>query len=124
MTPASGRQLVGQARTIALVLFAWILFRSPDLPYAVGYMQALLRPGGGLPIDVALALDPLAVIALADRRVHRAAAAGLGDRGPARAGRDPQHAGPCAWPPSGRCSRRRCVFLVAAGFSPFLYFRF
>ncbi len=96
-----GRQLVGQARTIALVLFGWILFRSPDLPYAIGFMEALLRPAGGLTLDVALALDPLAVIALAARSLDRAAATGLGDRHPPRAERDARHA-----PAAAR--RRRC----------------
>ena len=120
---ADQRDLVGQARTIALVMFAWILFRSPDLPYALGYIGALLRPGGGLTTDVALALDPLAAIALAigvasvalprdwvtgvelqrasasPVRVMRLAAVGL------------------VFPAS-------IVFLIAAGFSPFLYFQF
>lgn len=117
------RDLVGQARTIALVVFAWILFRSPDLPYAVGYMGALLDPGGGLTTDVAIALDPMAAIALAigvasvllprdwvtgvqlqqasapSARVMRLAAVGI------------------VFPAS-------VIFLVAAGFSPFLYFQF
>jgi alginate O-acetyltransferase complex protein AlgI len=55
---------VGQARTVALVLFGWILFRSPDIGHALGYMGALLRPGLDLPITMARALDPLAIIAL------------------------------------------------------------
>ena len=117
------RDLVGQARTIALVLFAWILFRSPDLPYAIGYMGAFLHPAGGLTPDVALALDPMAAIALAigiasvfiprdwvtgvelqratvpSVRVLRLASVGL------------------VFPAS-------IVFLIAAGFSPFLYFQF
>ena len=56
---------IGQARTVALVLFGWILFRSPDIGHAVGYMAALLRPGLDLPVTVARSLDPLASIALA-----------------------------------------------------------
>jgi len=57
--------LLGQTRTVILVMFGWILFRSVDLPYAAGYVNALLRPVGGLTPDVALALDPLAAVALA-----------------------------------------------------------
>ena len=59
------RDVVGQARTIALVLFAWILFRSPDIGHALGYMAALPRLGLELPLAMARALDPLALTALA-----------------------------------------------------------
>ena len=118
-----GPHLIGRIRTIALVVFAWILFRSPDLPYALGYMEALLRPAGGLTLEVALALDPLAGFALligvasvllprdwvtgiqlerdATTRTRLLRAAALGAVFPASV-----------------------IFLVAAGFSPFLYFQF
>jgi alginate O-acetyltransferase complex protein AlgI len=105
------------------VLFAWILFRSPDLPYAIGYIGSLLRPGGGLTLDVAFALDPLAAIAL----LIGAASVVL----------------PRDWVTGVRLERNTTpgtrllrlaavgavfpasiVFLIAAGFSPFLYFRF
>jgi alginate O-acetyltransferase complex protein AlgI len=59
------RDLLGRARTIGLVVFGWILFRSPDLPYAFGYIAALGRPSGGLAPEVAVALDPLAMLCLA-----------------------------------------------------------
>jgi alginate O-acetyltransferase complex protein AlgI len=117
------RDLVGQARTVALVLFAWILFRSPDLPYAVGYMGALLHPGGGLTADVAIALDPMAAIALligiASVAIPRDWVTGV----------ELQR----ATVPSIKVMRlasvglifpMSIVFLVAAGFSPFLYFQF
>jgi alginate O-acetyltransferase complex protein AlgI len=118
-----GRDRIGQARTIVLVLIAWVLFRSPDLPYAIGYYGALFDPSGGLTTNVALALDPLAALALAigvgsvllprdwvtgvelqrvaapRMRVLRLASVGL------------------VFPAS-------IVFLIAAGFSPFLYFQF
>jgi alginate O-acetyltransferase complex protein AlgI len=61
----AGPDLIGQARTVGLVMFGWILFRSPDLPYAAGYIQALFRPALELPLNVRLAADPLAVICLA-----------------------------------------------------------
>jgi alginate O-acetyltransferase complex protein AlgI len=120
---AGPRAWVGQARTIALVVFAWILFRSPDLDYAVGYMGALLRPAGGLTVDVALALDPLAALALA---------IGIATVFLPRdwvTGVRLQEASP----PVARALRvaslavvfpMAVVFLVAAGFSPFLYFQF
>jgi alginate O-acetyltransferase complex protein AlgI len=119
----AGRQLLGRVRTIGLVLFAWILFRSPDLPYALGFMGALLRPGGGLTLDVAFALDPLAAIALligvSSVLLPRDWVTGV------RLERDAT--------PATRLLRLAAVgavfpaslvFLVAAGFSPFLYFQF
>lgn len=60
----SGRDLLGQARTIALVLFGWILFRSPSLTYALGFARALVRPGLAMPDAVAATLDPLTVFLL------------------------------------------------------------
>jgi alginate O-acetyltransferase complex protein AlgI len=62
---ASARGVVANARTVALVTFGWILFRSPDMDYALGYIGALARPGASVPVDVALAFDPLVAVALA-----------------------------------------------------------
>ncbi len=56
---------VSQARTILLVVVGWILFRSPDVDHALGYFGALGRPDGSLVGTVAVALDPLAMTALA-----------------------------------------------------------
>ena len=58
------RASIWQPVTIALVVFGWILFRSPTLSYAVGYVGALFHPTGGVPVDVALAAEPLALAAL------------------------------------------------------------
>jgi alginate O-acetyltransferase complex protein AlgI len=117
------RDRIGQARTISLVVFAWILFRSPDLPYAIGFAGALLHPIGGLTTDVALALDPLAILALAigvasvllprdwvtGVRLQEATTPRLRLLRLASVG--------VVFPAS-------IVFLIAAGFSPFLYFQF
>jgi len=54
-----------QAGTIVLVMLGWILFRSPSIEHAIGYLGAFLRPGGPLPVAVALAAEPLAMLALA-----------------------------------------------------------
>lgn len=54
-----------QVVTVVLVLLGWVLFRSPSLDHAAGYYAALLRPGVGLPLDVRIALDPLATLCLA-----------------------------------------------------------
>jgi alginate O-acetyltransferase complex protein AlgI len=114
---------LGQARTVALVVFGWILFRSPDIGHAIGYMGAMARPGLELPLSLARTLDPLAIIALAigcasvllprdwvtGVRLERASI------------------------PAIRVLRLAVVavvfpaavsFLVAGDFSPFLYFQF
>ena len=121
--PTGYRAVIAQARTIALVVFAWILFRSPDVDYAVGYMAALLRPTGDLTPAVALALDPLAAIALT---------VGIGSVFLPRdwvTGVRLQEVRPA----SVRVMRLASVvvvfplaviFLIAGGFSPFLYFQF
>ena len=53
-----------QAVTIVLVVAGWVLFRSPDLPYALGYFASLGRLAGAVPPDVALVAEPLALAAL------------------------------------------------------------
>ncbi len=53
-----------QPIAVTLVLVGWVFFRSPDMGYALGYLQAFLRPGAGLTADIRFALDPLAFIAL------------------------------------------------------------
>ena len=114
---------IGQARTIALVLFAWILFRSPDLDYALRFMGALLHPTLALPGDAARALDPLAAIAIAI-----GCASVLLPRDWVT-GRRLEH----VTTPRIRWLRlasvvvvfpAAIVFLVAGDFSPFLYFQF
>jgi alginate O-acetyltransferase complex protein AlgI len=46
------------------VVAGWVLFRSASIDAAAGYYLALLRPGGTVPVDFALAAQPLAVAAL------------------------------------------------------------
>jgi alginate O-acetyltransferase complex protein AlgI len=53
-----------QIATVVLVVLGWVLFRSPDLAYAAGYYAALVRPGLALPLDMRIALDPLATACL------------------------------------------------------------
>jgi alginate O-acetyltransferase complex protein AlgI len=114
---------LGQARTVALVLFGWILFRAPDLGHAVGYMAALARPGLDLPVSLARSLDPLAIIALAI-----GCASVLLPRDWVTGVRLER-----ATMPAVRALRLAVValvfptavsFLIAGDFSPFLYFQF
>ncbi|HEY2917079.1 MAG TPA: MBOAT family protein [Candidatus Limnocylindrales bacterium] len=117
------RARIWQAVTVGLVMFGWILFRSPTLDYAAGYIGALLRPMGAVPLTIRLAAEPLALAAL----VFGAASALI----------------PAAWVTGVRIQNplRRAEWvlryamvvivlpvalgLVLAGnFSPFLYFQF
>ncbi len=120
---------IGQARTIALVLFAWILFRSPDIGHAVGYVAALPRLGLDLPLAMARALDPLAGIALlvgcASVVLPRDWVTGVRLEGAARAQVSPR--APLRVLRVGTVAivfPLAVVFLVAGDFSPFLYFQF
>ena len=58
------RARLWQAVTIVLVMLGWVLFRSPSIDHAMGYLGAFLRPGGSLPLDLTLVLEPLAFAAL------------------------------------------------------------
>jgi alginate O-acetyltransferase complex protein AlgI len=53
-----------QAVTIVLVMLGWVLFRSPSIEGALGYLGAFLRLNGPMPVDVALAAEPLVVTCL------------------------------------------------------------
>ena len=118
-----GADLVGQARTVTLVLLGWVLFRAASLPDAIGYYDALFQPGVPLPAELSLALDPLAVLAL----VVGAVTVVL----------------PASWVTGVRLEYGTSlaigalraaefvvvlpvalVFAAAGGFSPFLYFQF
>ncbi len=56
---------LARTRTIALVVFGWIIFRSPDIEHAAAYAGALLRPGFDLPLEMSIALTPVTLMALA-----------------------------------------------------------
>ncbi len=60
-----GAYALARARTLILVLLGWVLFRAGSLPEAIGVYQAFLRPDILLTPKVVIALDPMAVIALA-----------------------------------------------------------
>ena len=59
------RARIWQPITILLVVAGWVLFRSPSLDYAAGYYAAFLHPVGAIPPDVAVALEPISLVALA-----------------------------------------------------------
>ena len=62
--PPPDRALHWRAVTVLLVVLGWVLFRASTVEGALGYYAALLRPGLELPLDLRLALDPVAVICL------------------------------------------------------------
>ncbi len=55
---------LARARTIGLVMFGWILFRSPDIAWAAGYVLSFLTLGGPLVGTVSIAFGSLARVAL------------------------------------------------------------
>jgi alginate O-acetyltransferase complex protein AlgI len=113
---------LAQVRTVGLVVFGWILFRSPDVGHAMGYIGSLARPDLRLAGDVAVALDPLAAGALV---------LGIGSVLLPRdwvTGVRLQFAGPRLAPLRFAALAVifpiSLVFLVSGSFSPFLYFQF
>jgi alginate O-acetyltransferase complex protein AlgI len=112
-----------QAGTLTLVMLGWIIFRSPDIAHAVGYLAALVRPLGGIAPDILVTLNPLAVIGLA---------LGIASFFLPRTWVTGRR---IASDPSRRSEALRIgsvvvavpvalILLVAGGFSPFLYFQF
>jgi alginate O-acetyltransferase complex protein AlgI len=55
---------LARARTVSLVMFGWILFRSPDIGSAVAYVTAFADLSGPLVGDVSIAFSLLARLAL------------------------------------------------------------
>ena len=122
-TTAAQGSAFAWARTFGLVVFGWILFRSPGLGYAVGYVGALLHLGTGLPDAMASLINPITVVMLlvgvasallpatwvTGRRLED-------DRSPL--------AETLRWGVVGIALPLALIFLVATGFSPFLYFQF
>jgi alginate O-acetyltransferase complex protein AlgI len=117
------RSWAWQPVTVALVLFGWILFRSPTLEYAAGFVAALTRLETTLLPAVALVINPLVIVAL----VVGAGSVLL----------------PASWVTGVRLEDPAPLFnrvlrlgfawvllplsvllVVASGFSPFLYFQF
>ena len=115
--------LLGQARTVTLVVLGWVLFRAASVPDAIGYVGSLFRPGVGLPADLSLALDPLAITALVVGAISVVLPAswvtGL------RLEFDPSRAaGALRAAELGVVLPVALVFAASGGFSPFLYFQF
>jgi alginate O-acetyltransferase complex protein AlgI len=123
--PASSRgsDLIGQARTVTLVLLGWVFFRAASVPDAIGYFASLFRPGTPVPAEVSLALDPLAMLALTIGAISVVLPASwvTGVRlelDTSRAAGALRAAEFLVVLPVG------LVFAAAGGFSPFLYFQF
>ena len=120
---AAPRSWWWQATTILLVVCGWVLFRSPTIDYAIGWFASLGRLGGPVPPDVALAIDPIALAALAfgcgSVLLPASWVTGVRLERPVSAGIRVLRAGtalvvlPIA-----------IVLVIAGSFSPFLYFQF
>ena len=117
------RALGWRAVTVVLVVLGWVLFRAPTVDGALGYYAALLRPGLDLPLDLRVALDPVATIALTwgvgsvllprswVTGVHLEDPSGSRDRVLRLAA-------------AGVLLPAAIVLVIAGSFSPFLYFQF
>jgi alginate O-acetyltransferase complex protein AlgI len=58
------RGAIWQVPTVALVMAGWILFRSPTLGYAAGFVRSLFRIDAPVPLTVSLAAEPIALLGL------------------------------------------------------------
>jgi alginate O-acetyltransferase complex protein AlgI len=112
-----------QVSTVALVVLGWVLFRSPTLEYAAGYYAALLRPGLGLPLDVRVALDPLATACLVfgagSVLIPRTWVTGVRLENPVPIGHRALRLAMV-----GLVLPAALIFVISGTFSPFLYFQF
>ncbi len=124
----AGRGTAPRARywqpvTILLVVAGWVLFRSPTVDYAIGYYGAFLRPAGTLPPDVAIAMEPIALVALAIGVASALIPAGWVtgvqlERPAQRSNRILRLATAAVLLPAA------IVIVLTGNFSPFLYFQF
>jgi alginate O-acetyltransferase complex protein AlgI len=112
-----------QAVTVVLVLLGWILFRSPSVGYAAQYLASFLRPGLSLPPEVALVVDPLALLALAfgaaSVLIPESWVTGVRLEDPRPAIQRALRIGMV-----GIVLPAALVFVLSSTFSPFLYFQF
>jgi alginate O-acetyltransferase complex protein AlgI len=117
------RSQLWRVPTVILVIFGWILFRSPTLAYAGGFIAAFTRLGPVALPDVTLAMNPIALIALV---VGLASVLVPASWVTGRVLEDASSA-------PHRVLRlgtallvlpAALLFVIASGFSPFLYFQF
>jgi alginate O-acetyltransferase complex protein AlgI len=110
---------------LAMVTFAWIFFRSDTLPYALGFLGALVHPGGAPSLVLANVVDHETLIAFVAGCVL--ATPVLANRlDPARAREVPLRPFSLAGVPAVlACLFVASVAKLAAGtYNPFIYFRF
>jgi alginate O-acetyltransferase complex protein AlgI len=112
-----------QVVTVALVVLGWVLFRAPTLDAAAGYYAALLRPGLDLPLDLRVALDPLATLCLVfgagSVLLPRTWVTGVRLENPL-----PDSHRVLRLVVAGLVLPAALVFVISGTFSPFLYFQF
>ena len=121
--PPGDRALPWRAVTVGLVVLGWVLFRAPSVGAALGYYGALLRPGLALPIDLRLALDPVATLCLVfgvgSVLLPRSWVTGLRLEDPSRTAERALRLVAV-----GVILPAAIVLVIAGSFSPFLYFQF
>ena len=108
--------------TLLLVMVGWVIFRSPDMGYAIDYLSAMLTPHGW-------SLAPIAD-ALTNRDVLLTSVGMLVFLLPGRFSGADLLVRPGPWPAAARAATvlvlvPYAAILIASGsFSPFLYFQF
>jgi alginate O-acetyltransferase complex protein AlgI len=122
-TAREDRAIPWRAVTIVLVVLGWVMFRAPSVEAAFGYYGALLRPGLALPLDLRVALDPVATLCLAfgagSALLPRSWISGVRLEDPTRSAERALRLVAV-----GLILPAAIVLVIAGSFSPFLYFQF
>jgi alginate O-acetyltransferase complex protein AlgI len=110
--------------TFLLVVVGWVIFRSPNLPYALQYLERMFVPHGGqLPETVFAALTHYRLFLLS-LGLLVVLVPGSWVFGKILARRDVRWTAPARWLVSGVCAPYAAIVVAAGTFSPFLYFQF
>jgi alginate O-acetyltransferase complex protein AlgI len=133
---ARGPRAIAHAYAVLVVLFGWVLFRSPDLPHALAFYGAMLNPGGfnAPDIDLLLLLNNEATAALVLGVVFsvptlpwlldRAGARRLAPAGHLPEALDTQQVHMLSTPLMLAGLALSIAHLAGSSLNPFLYFRF
>jgi alginate O-acetyltransferase complex protein AlgI len=113
-----------RASTFLLVLIGWVMFRSPDLQYALHYLKRMFVPvGGPVPDTVSVAMTHYRLFLLSLGLIV-VLVPGSWVFGKVLQRRDVVWTTPARWVVSGAFAPYAAIVVAAGTFSPFLYFQF
>jgi alginate O-acetyltransferase complex protein AlgI len=113
-----------RASTFLLVLIGWVMFRSPDLQYALHYLKRMFVPvGGPVPDTVSVAMTHYRLFLLSLGLIV-VLVPGSWVFGQVLQRRDVVWTTPARWVVSGAFAPYAAIVVAAGTFSPFLYFQF